>query len=191
MLKEILKKYNFCLNADRIGPDIIFTHWNLHFKSRMILLGRKKFYFFDSSAEIRPGAYIVGCSQISIGKNVVIRPGTQLHGETETLDVSIIIEDDVLIGSGVHIYVENHNFSDVNTAIYYQGHSHAMKVVLKEGCWIGANSIILPGITIGKNSVVGAGSIVTKSVPDYTVVAGNPARKIKEILEKNEQSSVH
>lgn len=186
MFKEFLKKYRFCLKTDRIGPDIFFTHWNLHFKSRMIRLCKKKFHFFDSSSEIRPGAFVVGCSQISIGKNVVIRPGTQLHGETKTLDISIMIENFVLIGSGVHIYVENHKFSDSSTPIYYQGHLQAKKVVLKEGCWIGANAIILPGVTVGKNSVVGAGAIVTKSVPDGVVVAGNPARKIKEIFNKGE-----
>ncbi|MBE7411795.1 MAG: hypothetical protein HS129_06990 [Leptospiraceae bacterium] len=47
---------------------------------------------------------------------------------------------------------------------------------------MGANSIILPGVTIGVNSVVGAGSIITKSVPDYTVAAGNPAKLIKRLL---------
>ncbi|MEK5325865.1 DapH/DapD/GlmU-related protein [Aeribacillus sp. FSL M8-0254] len=46
-----------------------------------------------------------------------------------------------------------------------QGHSKAKKVVLKRGCWIGANSIILPGVTVGEHSVVGAGSVVTKDVP--------------------------
>ena len=50
---------------------------------------------------------------------------------------------------------------------------------MKEGSWIGANAIILPGVTIGKNAVVGAGSVVTKNVPDFSVFAGAPARLIK------------
>ncbi|MDQ0969211.1 acetyltransferase-like isoleucine patch superfamily enzyme [Flavobacterium sp. W4I14] len=104
-----------------------------------------------------------------------------LHGETDTIKDSITIEDDVLIGCGVHIYVENHCFDDPNLPIIMQGHSQAKKVVLKKGCWIGANVIILPGVTIGESSVVGAGSVVTKSVPAHSVAVGNPAKVIKHL----------
>lgn len=182
MLREILKKYRFWKRTDRIGPDIPLTHWRLFFRSSMINLCKKKFHYFDYSAEIRPGAYVVGCSQIYIGKNVVIRPETQLHGESATLDVSIIIEDNVLIGSGVHFYVENHNFSNPKIPIYDQGHLQAKKIIIKSGAWIGANSIILPGVEVGSNSVVGAGSVVTKSFPNNVIVAGNPAKLIKTII---------
>jgi len=57
------------------------------------------------------------------------------------------------------------------------------RIVLKRNCWIGANSVILPGVTVGVNSVVAAGSVVTKDVPDDTVVAGVPARVIKKVTE--------
>ncbi|WP_018109325.1 acyltransferase [Bacteroides propionicifaciens] len=57
------------------------------------------------------------------------------------------------------------------------------KVVIKENCWIGAGSIILPGVTIGENSVVAAGSVVTKDVPSYSVYGGCPALKIKDLKE--------
>lgn len=182
MLKEIVLKYRFWKATDRIGPDIPLTHWRLYFKSTMTKLCKKKFHHFGDLAEIRPGAYVIGCSQISIGNNVVIRPETQLHGETSTLDISIIIEDDVLIGSGVHMYVENHNFSDADTPIFYQGHSQAKRVIIKRGAWIGANSIILPGVEIGNNSVIGAGSIVTKNIGSNMIAAGNPARVIKKTI---------
>lgn len=62
------------------------------------------------------------------------------------------------------------------------------KIEIKDNCFIGAGSIILPGVTIGPNSVVGAGSVVTKDVPPNTVVAGNPARKIKTVEEYAEKS---
>ena len=119
--------------------------------------------------------------KLRIGKRIIIRPGTMLHGESNSLDTTIIIEDDVLIGCGVHIYVENHEFKNPFVVISEQGHSPAKQVLIKEGCWIGANVIILPGVTIGKNSVIGAGSIVTKSIEDNVVAAGNPARVIKKI----------
>lgn len=181
MLKELRRKLEFWKNTDRIGPDILGTHWRCFFKSKMIKLCKKKFNYFGEGADFRPGAYAIGCSQISIGNRVVIRPGTMLHGETNSLSLSILIEDDVLIGCGVHIYVENHRFDDLNSLIINQGHYQAEPVILKRGCWIGANTIILPGVTIGENAVIGAGSIVTKSVPNRVVAVGNPARVIKEL----------
>jgi acetyltransferase-like isoleucine patch superfamily enzyme len=177
----ISKQIKFWNNADRIGPDIIWTYWRFFFPEIMFGFCRKKFLYFGVSSEIRPGVYVVGCSQIYIGDRVILRPGTIFHGESDTLKETIIIENDVLIGSGVHIYVENHNFSNINQLISEQGHSLARQVKLKTGCWIGANVIILPGVTVGRNSVVGAGSVVTKSVPDFAVVAGNPERIIRMI----------
>ncbi len=182
MLKELRDKLKFWKTTDRIGPDILGTHWRLYFKSTMLKLCKKKFMYFADSAEIRPGAYVIGCSQISLGERVVLRPASMLHGETNSLKQSIIIEDDVLIGSGVQIYVENHRFMDYNKSIIDQGHNQSLQVILKKGCWIGANAILLPGVTIGINSVIGAGSIVTKSIPDYCVAVGNPAKIVKKIF---------
>lgn len=180
-LTEIVNIVKFWRTTDRIGPDIIWTYWRVFFKSKMFKLCESKFLKFGKFSELRPGAYVVGCSQISIGERVIIRPGTMLHGESSTLANTIIIEDDVLIGCGVHIYVENHKFSDPTLLISEQGHTDAQQVRLKSGCWIGANAILLPGVTVGRNSVVGAGAIVTKSIPDFTIAVGNPARVIRNI----------
>lgn len=173
---ELFKRILFWNNADRIGPDIPTTHWKLFFPRKARKFCVEKFKEFDEGAEFRPGAYAVNCCRISIGKRVVIRPNTMLFGSS-----NITIEDGVLIGSGVHVYTANHNFSNPNIPIIDQMHSPGKGVRLKKGCWIGANVIILPGVTIGINSVVGAGSIVTKNVPDRVVVAGNPAKQIKKI----------
>jgi len=178
MLKELRLRFRFWNSADRIGPDIPGTHWRLFIKSKMIRLCKKKFYHFADSADFRPGAYAVGCSRISIGSRVAIRPGSMLHGEAPNLRPSIVIEDDVLIGSGVHIYVVNHRFDRKDIRIIDQGHYEAKQVVLKKGCWIGANAIILPGVEIGEDSIVGAGSVVTKSFPAGIIIAGNPAKQI-------------
>ena len=177
-LMEVVDRIKFCYKADRIGPDIPFTHWKLHFKSSMKKLCEKKFLFFGENAEFRAGAYAEKCSHISLGKNVVIRPSTMIFADEHAY---IIIEDNVMIGTGVHFYVDNHRFDQRGVPLIKQGYYPSENILIKEGAWIGANSIILPGVTIGTNVVIGAGSIVTKSVKDFSVAVGNPAKVIKEI----------
>lgn len=178
---DIYKKWKFDINSDRIGPDIPFTHWRLYFKSLMLKMCMKKFKSFSESAEFRPGAFAISCSNISIGNRVIIRPGTMLFADTKINGAKILIEDDVLIGSGVHFYTGNHAFENIHIPIIDQGHSQSRDVIVSRGSWIGANVIILPGVMIGENSVIGAGSVVTKSLPDGVVAVGNPAKIIKKI----------
>jgi acetyltransferase-like isoleucine patch superfamily enzyme len=177
---EIFEKIKFWMHADRIGIDMPNTHWQLYFKSTMRRLCLKKFKDFGSDAEVRPGACIVGCSKISIGKRVVIRPFSVIEADPREKECGIKIEDDVLLGPGVHIYVSDHSYKS-RLPIIDQGYSKSKEVVIKKGAWIGADAIILKGVTIGYNSVVGAGSVVTKSVPDRSIVAGNPAKVIKKL----------
>lgn len=108
---------------------------------------------------------------ISIGKNVFIN-----HGCT-FLDLGgIRIEDDVLIGPKVSLITENHpvNPSDRKSL-------NLSAIHIKKNVWLGAASTILPGVTVGENSIVAAGAVVTKDVPKNTVVAGVPAKEIKKI----------
>ncbi len=176
---SFFRKWKFDVSADRIGPDLIFTHWKMYFKPLMLSLCRQKFKKFEEGAEVRPGVYIVGCSKVSLGRRVFLRPGTMIFADPRKGGAGVVIEDDVLIGSGVHFYVHNHRFDDCTIPIIDQGHYPSEEIVVKKGSWIGAKAIILPGVTIGENSVVGAGSVVTKSVPERTVVAGSPAKIIK------------
>ena len=181
MLIELLKKCRFWKTTDRIGPDIPGTHWKLHLHSTMLSLCKRKFKFFHDTAEFRPGAYAIGCSRISIGRRVVIRPGCMLFADPRENGAGITIENDVLVGSGVHFYANNHKFDDPKIPIIDQGHYASEEIVIKTGSWIGANAIILPGVIIGDNSVVGAGSIVTQSIPARVVAAGNPAKVIRRL----------
>jgi len=175
LLKDIYRSIKFSRTGDRLGPDIPWTHWRLYFKSSMQRLCISKFIRFGRNAEFRPGAYAIGCSKISIGNRVVIRPLTMLFADTRENGAGIVIEDDVMIGSGVHIYVSNHRYSNNSIPLIDQGSSPSMPVVIKRGAWIGANTIILPGVTIGKNTVIGAGSLVTKSIADFSIASGVPA----------------
>jgi acetyltransferase-like isoleucine patch superfamily enzyme len=147
----------------------------------MLELCKSKFKYFADTAEFRPGAYAIGCSGIKIGNRVIIRPGCMLHANPLEPEVEITIEDDVMLGSGVHIYLDKHNFGNPDVPIIDQGDAKPQAVVLKQGCWIGANSIVLPGVVVGENSVIGAGSVVTRNIPPRVLAAGNPAKVIREI----------
>lgn len=176
-LKDFVAKYRFHKTADRIGPDMPFSHWRLYFKSKMIGLCKRKFQYFGDGADFRPHAYAMHCSNISIGKNVVIRPGSVIEADA---DARVIIEDDVMLGPNVYFYVNDHRFERRDVPLSEQGYYPSEDITVQNGAWIGANSTILCGVTIGRNAVIGAGSVVTKDVPDFTIVAGVPAKKIKE-----------
>jgi acetyltransferase-like isoleucine patch superfamily enzyme len=87
-----------------------------------------------------------------------------------------------MISPRVSIYAENHNFQNPDVIMKDQGVTR-QKVTIEDDCWIASNSIILAGVTVGKGSVIGAGSVVTKDVPAFSIVAGNPAKIIKSRLQ--------
>lgn len=96
----------------------------------------------------------------------------------------IQIEDNVLIGGDCKIY--DSDFHSINYRDRMQildKHVNVKPVLIKEGAWIGAHSIILKGVTVGRRSIVGAGSVVTRDVPDDEIWAGSPARFIKKLNE--------
>lgn len=176
----IYRKFRFWLGAPRIGPDMPLTHLLLYSKRAGGWLARRKLKLCEEGVEIRPSAYLVETKHISLGRNVVIRPGCKLFAVPDAEGRGqIIIEDNVLIGSDVHIYVSNHRFSDPSLDIYHQGHDVPKRVRIMRGAWLGAGVIVLPGVTVGQNAVIGAGSVVTRDVADFQVVAGVPARVVK------------
>lgn len=178
----MLTKIKYWIRCKRIGPDIPLTHYLLHSKRLGKWLCQNKFSAFGEGSEMRYGSYAICTDYINIGKNVVIRPNSMLFAsEHGTKEANITIGDYVLMGSGVHIYTSNHNYANPELPIYFQGHNDVKPVNIHSGAWLGANVIILPGVTVGKNSVVGAGSLVTKDVPENTLVAGQPAKIIKKI----------
>ncbi|MFD1385799.1 DapH/DapD/GlmU-related protein [Oceanobacillus oncorhynchi subsp. oncorhynchi] len=111
---------------------------------------------------------------ISIGKNVFINSGCRFQDQGQ-----IIIGDGSLIGHNVVFATINHDYDPLN-----RGTMYLKPIELKERTWIGSNATILPGVTIGENSVVAAGSVVTKDVPPNTIVGGNPAKFISDLEDK-------
>jgi len=108
---------------------------------------------------------------VSIGERTMLGINTIVIGPVD-------IGNDCGIAQHCLITGQNHSYGDVNRTIDKQGFS-TRRVEICDSAWIGANCCILPGVRIGRHSVIGAGSVVTKSVPDYCVAAGNPAKVIK------------
>ena len=121
---------------------------------------------------------------ISVGNNVIINMNCTF------VDCNPIeIGNNVLIASNVQIYTATHSVAAQERLVadwdeksgtpYFR--TFALPIKIDDNAWIGGGVILLPGVTIGKNSVIGAGSVVTKSVPDNCVAVGNPCRVIREI----------
>lgn len=113
----------------------------------------------------------------SIGKNTIISPYCLIWATHHTDCDSVIIEDNVHVGPNAILIVRSHSKEDM--AKYGKLNSNIKgKIAIEQGAWIGAGAIILPNVTVGRCAIVGAGSVVTKDVPPYTIVAGSPAKKI-------------
>ena len=118
---------------------------------------------------IAPPINVVRGNKVRIGKNVSIMCNCLMMAAG-----GIIIDDNVMVAANAQLISNNHDLYDHMILTCKPVH-------LKKNCWIGAGATILPGVTVGENAVVGAGSVVTKDVEDNTVVAGNPARLIKRL----------
>jgi maltose O-acetyltransferase len=111
-------------------------------------------------------------SSIELGDDSGIGIRAQINGKT-------IIGNNVMMGPDVCIYATNHRFDRTDIPMNKQGIDVERPIVIDDDVWIGARVIILPGVHIGTGAVIGAGAVVTKDVPAYAVVGGNPARVIK------------
>ena len=99
----------------------------------------------------------------------------------------ITIGDNVLIASDVFMVDYNHGMSPLTDSYLENPLDRSDGITIEEGVWIGNNVIILPNVTIGKKSIIGAGAVVTRSIPPYCMAVGNPARVIRKFnSEKNE-----
>lgn len=115
------------------------------------------------------------------GYNVRLGVNVFINFNSVFLDTCLItIGSRTLVGPNVSFYSGTHPL-DPAVRNGTAGPELGKEIHVGEDCWIGGNVSILPGITIGRGSVVGAGSVVTKSVPDFTIVAGNPARVIRKV----------
>jgi acetyltransferase-like isoleucine patch superfamily enzyme len=134
------------------------------------LIGKK----VDDSFLLIPPFYTTGGVDISIGRNVFVNQNCTFY-DLCGLDIA----DDVMIGPNVNIITSSHPVEPSRRRAF----TIAKPIVIERNVWIAAGATIIGGVTVGENSVVAAGSVVTKNVPPNTLVGGNPARVIRSIAD--------
>lgn len=123
-----------------------------------------------NNVSINTGCTFVDCNKVRIGNNVLIAPNVQIYTATHPVEFSERLVP-TLLATGCVSYVR---------------HTYALPVTIEDGCWIGGGVVILPGVTIGRGSVVAAGSVVIRDVPANSLVVGNPGRVIRKLNESQE-----
>jgi maltose O-acetyltransferase len=125
------------------------------------------------------GSVVMAPFQCDYGYNIRIGRNGFVNYNCVFLDCApITIGNDVQIGPSVQLYTATH---PVDAAIRRAGPEYALPISIGDGAWIGGGSIVLPGVTIGANTVIGAGSVVTRDIPPGVVAAGNPCRVLRTV----------
>ena len=179
--------YSFCFIKS--WPGRLGLLFRSHIYSQLYKKCRIPLYIY-------PSVDIKGFHNISIGHNCIINHNSHLYSHRGTLKIgnnfalgynssiisadggSILIGDDIIIAQNVVLRSSNHCFTHLSIPIRYQGHDPGF-IVIEDDVWIGANSVILPNVKIGADSIIGAGSVVTKDIPSHSIYGGVPAKLIK------------
>ncbi len=152
-------------------------------------------YLFPGVHIVRPQFVCIG-DDVTIGRNTdifvhpedpnskecVIEIGNHVHiGINNIIGArkKIVLEENVLIGPHVMIGDHSHHYEDIDIPIKFQAATEGGTVRIERDCWIGANVFVMPKVTIGRHTVIGANSVVTQNIPAYSVAVGAPARAVK------------
>ena len=118
--------------------------------------------------------------RITAPEKMEVGAGTSIErGNLFMSEGGVTIGRDVLVAPYCRFITRQHTFFESDIPIYDQAMEYG-QIVIEDGAWLGTGAIVLPGVRIGKGAIVGAGSVVTKSVPAFEIWAGNPARKIRD-----------
>ena len=133
----------------------------------------------SENAFINPPFYCDYGSHIEVGKNFFANYNCTI------IDVARVkIGDNCQLAPNVSIYTAGHPIHPVSRN---SGYEYGMEVTIGDNVWIGGNSVIVPGVHIGSNTVIGAGSVVTKDIPEWVVAVGNPCRVVKRITDEDKK----
>ncbi|MBO6164220.1 MAG: sugar O-acetyltransferase [Lachnospiraceae bacterium] len=159
--RAILQKLNFMDRADFDGIGAVV----------------KELFGSSDGAFVNPPFYCDYGSNIHVGKNFFANYNCMI------IDVApVTIGDNCQMAPNVAIYTAGH---PVHPATRNTAYEYGIEVTIGDNVWIGGNTVILPGVHIGDNTVIGAGSVVTRDIPAWCVAAGNPCRVIREITEED------
>lgn len=160
--KKAVRKYNECMPFDMEQGMKYLDEAGIRHKGSIYF--EPPFHCeYGSHIEIGEGFYAnTGCVMLDVGR--------------------ITIGENVLFGPNVSLYTAGH---PIHPASRKSGYEYGIPIKIGDNVWIGGSCVILPGVTIGNNVVIGAGSVVTKDIPDNVCAAGNPCRVIREITEED------
>lgn len=160
--KKAVRKYNECMPFDVEQGMKCLDEAGIRHKGSMYF--EPPFHCeYGSHIEIGEGFYAnTGCVMLDVGR--------------------ITIGDNVLFGPNVSLYTAGH---PIHPESRKSGYEYGIPIKIGDNVWIGGSCVVLPGVTIGNNVVIGAGSVVTKDIPDNVCAAGNPCRVIREITEED------
>lgn len=161
--RKILQKLNFMDRADLEGIKIVV----------------KELFGKSEDAFVNPPFYCDYGSHIEVGKNFFANYNCTL------LDVAKIkIGNNCQMAPNVAIYTAGHPVHPVSRNSAYE---YGKEVTIGDNVWLGGNTVVCPGVHIGNNVVIGAGSVVTKDIPDWCVAAGNPCKVIRKITDEDKR----
>lgn len=174
------------LNAIRIKTKRLFREYNATDDLETDKRNRLMTELFES---VGNNVWIEPFFQCEFGKNISIGNDVLINYGCTILDnAKVVIGDRVLFGPNAGLYAANHAFNPQQRAL---GICQSKPISIGNDVWLGGNVTVLGGFTIGENSIIGAGSVVTKDIPSNVIAAGNPCKVIRQITDKDKWDLSH
>ena len=177
----------YCNDDEILGDQVLCLEKLYDYNATRPLESKRRAELLkDMFAEVGDGAYIEpplhanwGGKRVHLGKNVYANFNLTLVDDTE-----IYIGDNVMIGPNTVIATAGH---PIDPELRLRITQYNKPVHIGNNCWLGANVVVMPGVSIGENTVIGAGSVVTKDIPAGVVAVGNPCRVMRPVGEKDKK----